>query len=62
MIDWLIFIGSVIALISAVAGVIIWVDRSTDPCCHSYERVDTCNDKRMILVCRKCGKIKQLIK
>ena len=62
MISWLIFIGSVIALMSAVAGVVIWIDRSTDPCAHSYERVDTCNDKRMILVCCKCGKITKLRK
>ena len=33
-----------------------------DSCNHSYERIDTCNDKKMILVCRRCGKIKKLRK
>ena len=31
-------------------------------CKHSYERIDTCKDKKMILVCRRCGKIKKLRK
>ena len=51
----IIVMGSVIALS-------IWVMRVCDSCKHSYERVDTANDKKMILVCRRCGKIKKLRK
>lgn len=35
---------------------------SSEACQHSYERIDTCNDKKMVFVCRKCGKIKKLSK
>lgn len=45
-----------------VAAVTIWICKTTDPCRHAYERVDACNDKKMILVCCKCGKIKKLKK
>lgn len=51
----LIVVGSVIALST-------WVMKACNYCNHSYERVDTCNDKKMILVCRRCGKIKKLRK
>ena len=60
-----IFIGILAVIIIAaftIAGVTIWICNATDPCKHSYERVDTCNDKKMILVCRRCGKIKKLSK
>ena len=40
----------------------LWVYDISDHCRHSYERVDTCNDKKMVLICRKCGKIKKLRK
>lgn len=45
-----------------VAGVTIWICKATDPCRHIYERVDICNDEKMLFVCRKCGKIKKLRK
>lgn len=56
---------SVILGITIIAGVValsIWVMKACDSCCHSYERIDDCNDKKMILVCRQCGKIKKLRK
>jgi hypothetical protein len=62
---FLIFIGIFITLligIGVLLGLALWVYNVSDPCRHSYERVDTCNDKQMILVCRKCGKIKKLRK
>ena len=65
MTGFLIFIGVILALfiiVGGVCGASIWVCRATDPCRHSYERVDTCNDKKMILICCKCGKIKKLRK
>lgn len=46
----------------SVAAVTIWICNATDPCKHSYEIVDTCNDKKIVLVCRRCGKIKRLRK
>ena len=45
-----------------IAAVSVWICNATNPCQHSYERVDTYNDKKMILVCRRCGKIKKLRK
>ena len=62
MLDWIGFIGSIIILAGAIGGIAVWITNSTDPCKHSYERVDGYNDKKMILVCRKCGKIKKLKK
>lgn len=62
---FLMFIGIFIAILLGVGGLVVmslWVYDFTDPCHHSYERVDTCNDKKMVLVCRKCGKIKKLRK
>ena len=56
------------AVMSVVLGIITmgvvvalsnWVVKA---CNHSYERIDTCNDKKMILVCCRCGKIKTLRK
>ena len=46
----------------AIAGLSIWIYRATTICLHSYERIDGTNDKKMILVCRRCGKIKKLKK
>lgn len=40
----------------------ICVMKACNSCTHSYERVDFDNDKKMVLVCRKCGKIKKLRK
>ena len=45
-----------------VVGVILNIYKITEQCLHSYERIDTPNDKKMILVCRRCGKIKKLRK
>ena len=67
--------GSVLIMIEAVVAVVIgiitmgvvvalsvWVMKACNSCNHSYERIDSCNDKKMILVCSKCGKIKKLKK
>jgi hypothetical protein len=65
MTGFLIFIGVIAVsffVVAMVTGAIILICRYTDKCQHSYERVDTCNDKNMILVCRRCGKIKKLRK
>jgi hypothetical protein len=51
-----------ITVMAGVVGLSIWVIKACDSCKHSYERIDTCNDKKMILVCRRCGKIKKLRK
>ena len=57
---------SVVLAITATASVIVlstWVIiKACDSCNHCYERIDNCNDKKMILVCRYCGKIKKLRK
>ena len=45
-----------------VASVTIWICKATEPCRHAYERIDDYNDKKMIFICRKCGKIKKLKK
>ena len=51
----------IIIVVGAVASGIC-VMKACDTCNHSYERIDTGNDKKMILVCRRCGKIKKLRK
>ena len=56
---------SVVLSITAMAIIValsIWVMKACDSCNHSYERIDNCNDKKMILICRRCGKIKKLRK
>lgn len=56
---------SVVLAIIAMAIVValsVWVMKACDSCKHAYERVDDCNDKKMVLVCRRCGKIKKLKK
>ena len=50
---------------SVMAGVValsILVMKACDSCNHSYERIDGVNDKKMILVCHRCGKIKKMKK
>ena len=62
---FLIFVEVMVIMLLAfvgIAGISLWVYKAVDTCRHAYERVDTCNDKKMILVCRKCGKIKKLRK
>jgi uncharacterized membrane protein YqhA len=62
---FLIFIGIFTAILIAMGLILamaIWCYKAADTCHHVYERVDTCNDKRMILICRECGKIKKLRK
>lgn len=55
-------------IIAIVPGLVLmaatsaWATSITYSCPHSYERIDTCNDKDIILVCRRCGKIKKLRK
>ena len=61
----LIFIGviaGILILAAGMCGLAVWASNSMTDCSHSYERVDTCNDKKMIFVCRKCGKIVKLRK
>ena len=65
MTGFLIFAGviaSILLLAVLIAGLSIWACRATNPCNHCYERIDDCNDKKMVLVCRKCGKIRKLRK
>ena len=65
MIVFLIFASIVISIYviaMLIAGVTLWICRVTNPCKHCYERIDDCNDKKMVLVCRKCGKIRKLKK
>ena len=56
----LIFSFVAVFIIAAFLGFVIWYLRT--PCKHSYERIDKHEDKQMILVCRKCGKIRKLRK
>ena len=51
-----------VVLMIAFVGVLITTLKISDNCNHIYERIDTCNDKKMILVCRRCGKINKLRK
>lgn len=51
-----------IAAMAIIVALSIWVMKACDSCKHSYERIDNCNDKKMVLVCRRCGKIKKLRK
>ena len=51
-----------ITVIVIVVALCVWVMKACDSCTHSYERIDDCNDKKIVLVCRKCGKIKRLRK
>lgn len=59
----LLIVFTVLIFVAAlVMGTTTFIIKIMDDCEHSYERIDTCNDKKMILVCRKCGKIKKLRK
>ena len=61
----LIALGIVGILILLAVGIVLLAILGTKmlaPCYHSYERVDTCNDKKIVLVCRECGRIKKLRK
>lgn len=60
--EGLIAIGFAVVITIAIVALSIWILSVCDSCNHCYERIDTCNDKKMILVCRKCGKIKKLRK
>ena len=62
MLEAILALGAGLLLIVVVVMLSIWVMKACDSCNHSYERVDTANDKKMILVCRRCGKIKTLRK
>lgn len=65
MIVFLILISIVVSICviaMLIAGAILWICRVTNPCKHSYERINGYNDKKMTLVCQKCGKIKRLRK
>ena len=56
---------SVVLSITAMVIIValgILVMKACCQCSHSYERIDDCNDKKMVLVCQKCGKIKRLRK
>ena len=51
-----------LAVMFGVTTVSVWIVKACNSCNHSYERIDGVNDKKMILICRKCGKIKKLRK
>lgn len=55
-------IGTLFLFVGGIAALTNWFSHFDGPCHHSYERIDTCNDKKCILVCRRCGKIKKLRK
>ena len=59
MVEILVVIVLIFIVSFGIPGLIMWF---ADSCKHSYERIDSTNDKNMILVCRKCGKIKKLRK
>jgi hypothetical protein len=54
----------VLAIITTafVVALALLVMKMCESCNHYYERIDTCNDKKMIFVCCRCGKIKKLRK
>lgn len=62
MIEAVIAVALSVIVTGGVVALSIWVIKACESCKHSYERIDTCNDKKMILVCRRCGKIKKLRK
>lgn len=63
MMEFLAYIGVIFGILLFVAGIVgICKWACSDPCEHSYERIDTPNDKKMILVCHYCGKIKKIRK
>ena len=62
MIEVILGIVVAITVMTGVVALSIWVMKACNSCEHSYERIDDCNDKKMVLVCRRCGKIKKLKK
>ena len=62
LLDWLIFIGSTLVILVVIVAVVIWICRTSESCLHLYSRIDDCNDKNMILVCRRYSKIMKLRK
>lgn len=62
MIEAILSVIFAIATMASIVTLSIWVIKVCHSCAHSYERIDGYNDKKMILVCRNCGKIKKLKK
>ena len=62
MIEAIVAVVLGIVAMGSVIALSFWIMKVCDSCNHSYERIDNCNDKKMILVCRRCGKIKKLRK
>lgn len=59
MIEVVISVALGIIAMCCVVALSIWAMKACDPCNHSYERINDYNDKKIILVCYKCGKIKK---
>jgi hypothetical protein len=62
MIEAVVAVAFSMIVTGGIVALSIWVMKTFGSCNHSYERIDTCDDKKMVLVCRKCGKIKKLRK
>ena len=59
----LIFFGVILGILVLVGGICVLAKWTmSEDCDHCWERIDTCNDKKMILVCNRCGKIKKIRK
>jgi hypothetical protein len=59
---WLLIFGFIVVVTIVFSGVIVWIYKPSHYCNHSYERVDIYNNKKMTLVCKRCGKIKRFKK
>lgn len=62
MIEVILSVVLAITVMASAIALSILVLKACYPCNHYYERIDTCNDKKMVLVCSRCGKIKKLRK
>ena len=62
MVEIILSVVLTIIVMVVIAALSTWIMKACDSCTHSYERIDDYNDKKMVLVCRKCGKIKRLRK
>lgn len=62
MIETILSVILAITVMVIVSALSLWVVKACDSCKHSYERIDNCNDKKMIFICCHCGKIKKLRK
>jgi hypothetical protein len=62
LLEFVFIVASILLLGVLLARISIWIYRATTICLHSYKRIDDCNDKKIILVCRRCGKIRKLRK